>query len=772
MTIHTAELVIKYKTKQTGLLGIFATTLFLSTALLFCLAPLSIKAILENTDSVPSVWSISLLFFITNMLIGFCYSHFTTHKLTINKQITIQVILLSLAILLFPKSIEQMRSFYDVTNPFHLILLLITTVSLPLFSLATTVPMVQHWYSDSLHPQAQDPYFLFVPVGLGGLTAVIFYPYFFSMNFNVLEQANLWLLFFVVFFILFSLCAITIKNVQHTKAQLHKYFARSNLQRNTEQITNNISFRQGLYWALLIFTPTSLLLSLATYTTINFGDVPYFGLMMLGLFLLAFSLGFSGRTTFEHPYSIIIQYGLLFLSVISYAFVYLFKHSWIFILIHSATFFFTTLVCVNELNKRRPTANYLTNFYLWVASGITLAIIFNKFFAPLLFSNIIEYPISLVFACLVRPQLGKLTKKIFLQGDVLIPLAILFLFYLLSASGVITANSTIESSMLIYFLLATIIFAFPERPLRLGLGVGSLLLSAMLFLNSNQSNVLFVERNFFGIVKIINSGNIHILLRNNIILGTQYFDYNNGEIAPYLKESQLSLCSSDANQSRLSMIAMSHLHDQSDINYYTPLKEILTTVRSKTKNPRVAIAGVGSGATACLAHSNEEFTFYERDNTLISLAMNRRYFTYFTDCAPKLLVHDNIYNGLLYSPNNYYDLIVFDNLIASLSPTHLITRKIIELNLEKLTPNGVLAFNISNRYFALKDFLSRIADSFHLVTRIRIDSHSNWQNYQLPSVWVVMAHRDSDLGEMDNNLDWQPLPPSSNQNFWQNSILI
>src|SRR6185503_7465217 len=61
------------------------------------------------------------------------------------------------------------------------------------------------------------------------------------------------------------------------------------------------------------------------------------------------------------------------------------------------------MVCHNKLASGRPDASRLPGFYLCVAIGGMIGGVFNTLVAPTIFNTIIEYPLVIVLACLIRP---------------------------------------------------------------------------------------------------------------------------------------------------------------------------------------------------------------------------------------------------------------------------------------------------------------------------------------------------------------------------------
>jgi hypothetical protein len=68
------------------------------------------------------------------------------------------------------------------------------------------------------------------------------------------------------------------------------------------------------------------------------------------------------------------------------------------------TFVVAAYVCHGQLAADRPNARYLTDYYLWLSVGGALGGIFNGLIAPVVFSRLVEYPMALFLACLLRPS--------------------------------------------------------------------------------------------------------------------------------------------------------------------------------------------------------------------------------------------------------------------------------------------------------------------------------------------------------------------------------
>src|SRR5262249_52136270 len=79
------------------------------------------------------------------------------------------------------------------------------------------------------------------------------------------------------------------------------------------------------------------------------------------------------------------------------------------------------------------------------------------------------------------------------------------------------------------------------------------------------------------------------------------------------------------------------------------------------------------------------------------------------------------------------------------------------LYLAKLKPDGILAFNVTNRYLDLKPVLADLAGATQpaLVCYAFDDDKVTEEQAnagKLPSYWVVMARRSADLGGLQDDL--------------------
>jgi len=178
------------------------------------------------------------------------------------------------------------------------------------------------------------------------------------------------------------------------------------------------------------------------------------------------------------------------------------------------------------------------------------------------------------------------------------------------------------------------------------------------------------------------------------------------------------------------------------------------------------VLGLGAGALACYAEKDQDWTFYEIDPAVESIA--RTYFTFLQD-ADDRGVHVEVIKGdgrlfLAKAPDHSFDLIFADAFSSDAVPIHLLTRQALELYLSKLADGGLIVFNVTNRYVDLEPVLGALADDAGLVCisqkeDARMISKSEEIQGKVAAHWVVMAHNDSDLGMLAKNRSWKKVPP-------------
>jgi hypothetical protein len=437
-------------------LPLFAITLFVSAFLLFLVQPMIGKMILPKLGGTPQVWNTCCVFFQTVLLLGYFYTHATTHYLKPRKQMILHGALLFIPlILLFARgiSVEGWEPPEGVNPIWSTLKVLAIVIGVPFFVVSTSAPLLQKWFSFSGDPTANDPYFLYGASNLGSLLSLLLYPFIFEPAFYLTTQAVIWTISYAVLVILIlasasfvwksatsmeveaaapaapvpdPLPAIAPTPEPKTAIQPSRLAGKKKGLKGPASTTTmkapsapSIAKHSGynpqeapvdwlrvLRWILLPAIPSSLMLGVTTYVSTDLSPFPFLWVIPLSLYLLSFILVFAKWPIpwTEGPHQIFL-YGLpiaiLVMSVV------IFTHDYspgLAMWAQFLMFFWVTMALHGELAKDRPAPRHLTLFFLCMSIGGMLGGVFNAIFAPIVFKGVYEYPLAIIAACLVRPN--------------------------------------------------------------------------------------------------------------------------------------------------------------------------------------------------------------------------------------------------------------------------------------------------------------------------------------------------------------------------------
>jgi hypothetical protein len=724
-------------------LPLFASTLFLSAALLFSVQPMVAKMTLPLVGGSSAVWGTCMVFFQAALLGGYAYAHLTTTWLGVRRQAIVHagLILLPLFVLPIGITLDAARSLSPEKDPAAWLLwLLLTTVGLPFFMVSTSAPLLQRWFASTGHPAAADPYFLYGASNLGSLLALLAYPLVLEPQLRLAHQSGAWAVGYGVLVALTLACAIA---VRRSKAGGHPAGDPPAAALARERLTAG----QWLHWMALAFIPSSLMLGLTMYLTTDIAAIPLLWVIPLALYLLTFILTFARRPVLRHsrmiralPMAVVILALAMSVSSVTQP---------IFIPIHLLTFFLAAMVCHGELVRLRPSHEHLTAFYLAMSCGGVVGGLFNALVAPMIFDRVVEYPLALVLTCLVLPQARPDSSTRWSRPlDWALPLTLGAFAWGLST--VVQPRSESQQDdvgvKLVFGLAALGCYTFKERPVRFALGIGAVLLAGGAYA-SNFGRVLYQHRDYFGVVRVTHvvSGNYHRLIHGHTLHGQQ-------ALGPERRREPLS-----------------YYHRSG------PIGQVFDGSRTRLAEANIAVIGLGAGTLACFAEPGQRWTFYEIDPVVARIARDPRYFTFLEEsrAASTAVVLGDARLKVRDAPEHGYGLIVLDAFSSDAIPTHLLTREALRLYLSKLAQGGLIAFHISNSYIDLAPVLGALARDAHLKCLVRRDLDVGPEDVRRgkePSIWAVMAARDADLGGLVQDPRWQSPPVRADEAAWSDDF--
>jgi hypothetical protein len=743
----------------------YAAALGLSAALLFALEPMFAKMVLPKLGGSPSVWNICLVFYQAALLGGYLYAHLTVEWLGARRQAALHLAVLFLAWLSLPVAVAAGWNPAASGHPALVLLALLTVaVGLPFFCVSATAPLLQAWFAASGHRSAKDPYYLYAASNLGSMLGLAAYPLLVEPRLTLLQQARWWAVGYGVLIALMAGCAAWLwlgRGAGQTNEQSPgcnpgalpdvSAAAAPPILNPQSPILRPPTLLRRLRWLALAAVPSGLLLGVTAYMSTDIASMPFLWVIPLMLYLLTFVLVFSRWRWFRHrAWTWLQAAGLVLLAGVYYVGSPM-ETSAVLVLmgIHLAAFFLTAMVCHGALAADRPASEHLTEFYLWLSLGGVVGGLLCALVAPVVFSGVMEYPLMLVAACLLRPR-PALKGRWWELADVLWGAMLLTIFVVavwgVPARSVDEMGNTVwepkriasmDGKMWLICLAGATALLLARRPSRFAVALGVLLGVALACTEPKQP--IYAARSFFGVLRVerVELGENsweHRLLHGSTEHGSQVR-------APELAREPCSYYDRDG-----------------------PVGDLFDVLESRLqfrRHGRIGVVGLGTGTLAAYTQPGQHITFFEIDAAVEQIARNSEYFTYLTDCEQRgadLEVRlGDARLSLEQEPDRTFDVLLIDAFTSDAIPVHLLTREALKLYFDKLTERGLLAVHISNRHLNLEPVMGNLAEELHVAARLGSD---------LSSTWVVLAERARNLGDLRENSRWEDVPTDPSQGPW------
>jgi len=354
---------------------------------------------------------------------------------------------------------------------------------------------------------------------------------------------------------------------------------------------------------------------------------------------------------------------------------------------HFLLFFVVALSCHGQMARYRPQPSKLTIYFFWVSVGGVLGGLCNVLM-PFLLNDTFEYVVLMLLSLLILPA-----KHSVLDG----------LRKLKDFGG-----------------------------LRLLAGVGGA--AAILLLvwlpsdeeayQSANETLLYQSRNFYGVSRISRmESKEHEVAYNRYLHGTTNHGFQ----------------------------ILNSPHTLKPVSYYSPIARLLAELPVSYFQQPFAVMGLGSGTLACYGRTGQEVDFFEIDEEVIRIASNPELFTYLRDCPPntKVIQGDARIKIAALPADRKYNLLVMDAFSSDAIPLHLVTKEAIALyQTHAVDQTGVIAVHVSNRYFKLVPFVTRIAQELGWKTYYQKTANKKVAFPEVASEWIVLVPKTS---------PWQPM---------------
>ncbi|MDH3538440.1 MAG: hypothetical protein OEP52_00465, partial [Acidimicrobiia bacterium] len=408
-----------------------------------------------------------------------------------------------------------------------------------------------------------------------------------------------------------------------------------------------------------------------------------------------------------------ISAAILRFSVIPVILTYGFTQaSWVLLALPLVVFTAAALVAHGRLMLNRPEPSGLTEFYLWISIGGAAGGVFAALLAPVLFDQILEYPIAIALAVTLLPITTSMERRA--RGLAVVAAGVALV------AGAVRIVGQVDAALVLAAVAAVIAFVAFRKTAAFIIVMVVVIVGSL----SGAKGTLATARTFFGVHRVFEADpETHVIASGTTVHGLQIF----GSGSP---------------------VPTGYYHLEG------PVGEALATLDDRPTLD-VALLGLGAGTLAAYSRPGDVFTFFEIDPAVVGLATNPDLFTYVSEAAGSIEFVLGDGRIMLERQDEQYDTIVMDAFGSDSIPTHLLTREAIDVYLEHLRTNGLLLIHISNRHLDLEPVLGRLADDAGLAARVRrhTPSPGALEEGAAPSTWVAFARSAEDLDGLTSQ--WQ-----------------
>jgi hypothetical protein len=703
-------------------------TVFGSAFLLFSVQPYAGRLLLPALGGVPSAWTACLLFFQAVLLLGYGWSWALARIPHRSTRIGLHLLLLLGAMLALPPAAPELAAEGATASPVGFALVFLArAVGVPFFALTTTAPMLQAWLASSDDPARARPYPLYAASNAGSLGSLLAYPLLVEPLLTLSEQARAFTGGFVVVAALAGISgAMALRRRAETETG-----AETGAETETETETGTGTetgerWAQRGRWLGWAFVPSALLATLSSYLSVDLAPVPLLWIVPLAAYLATFVIAF-GRPDAALPAWLSRIARLLAAALVVATGVHANSPLALLVALHLGFFFLAALVVHRRLAASAPPAARLTEFYVTTALGGALGTLVFGVLPTLLLPDAWEHAIAIALgAGLTIPVAASEGWRPDLMRAALVLAVALGLVAALPALGL---GDSAFGPLLVFGAPVLLAYRESERPRRYALALLAIVVAGATY-SERGTSLLRRERDFFGVLRVLDDDGMRVLLHGTTLHGAQRID----------------------ERDRCEPLA-----------YYArsgPLGRVLAARRAAFARPIEASAiGLGAGSTACYAAPGERWTFHEISGAVASVASDPALFTYLANAPGEITVRiDDGRAGLAATEAGRLDLVIVDAFNSDSVPVHLLTREAIALYQRALREDGWLLLHVSNRSLNLVRVVAALVEAEGLAARVNADASEVGGSGEQPS-WIVIARSEAPLAGLSPAL-WTTLPPS------------
>lgn len=368
----------------------FPLAIFLGAFTLFFLQPLMGKVLMPGLGGGAAVWVTCLVFYQSLLLIGYLLAHGITRLhprfqwrawagLAAGAALSVLLTFRASGTPLLPAPAWAADA--TAAPALTLLLVLARSIGLPFLLLASASPLIQAW-SARRHPD-RSPFRLYALSNAGSFLGLLAYPFVAEPLLGTRSQAWFVALMMALFILTLGAAA---------------WQARGGDLPPTPPAPRTRD--DGWAWLLGAASGTLLLVAVSNLIGSNLVSTSMVWVVPLGLYLLSFVIVFEARWDLGRPWPFSLLCLGMGLGLVLLMRGDIYTRPALAILATGLTVLGGCCLCHGWLYSRRPAPERLTRFYLVLAAGGALGGWLGALAAPLVFSDIHEFPVAVCLSAL------------------------------------------------------------------------------------------------------------------------------------------------------------------------------------------------------------------------------------------------------------------------------------------------------------------------------------------------------------------------------------
>lgn len=187
-------------------------------------------------------------------------------------------------------------------------------------------------------------------------------------------------------------------------------------------------------------------------------------------------------------------------------------------------------------------------------------------------------------------------------------------------------------------------------------------------------------------------------------------------------------------------------------SYFGPTSGYGRLFASLPDRPRhIGVIGLGAGSLVAHGRTGDRFRFYEINPQVVELA--EREFTFLSESPATIeVVLGDGRLSLEREPSQGFDVLAMDAFSGDSIPMHLLTREAMGIYMRHLKPDGVLAFQATNRFIDISPVVAGLADEYGLTAVLISDTPQDTEgaNYWLSATDQILVTSNRRLLQSDH----------------------